>query len=88
MPDAIAAMAANVVSYFFLLAPGWCPDIHLEVLGSLSEYQLTGRRQKIQFTESAYEGTYRYHLKSIADARATAPTTVAQLMHEMYMAVM
>ncbi|KAF7336311.1 hypothetical protein MVEN_02179500 [Mycena venus] len=57
------------------------------MLGALSEYQLTGTRQGIKFTESAYEDSYRYHLKTIATQRSDAPKAFAKLLHAIYLAV-
>ncbi|KAF7358614.1 hypothetical protein MSAN_01200100 [Mycena sanguinolenta] len=54
------------------------------ILASLSQYQLSGAFTKIQFKESAYEESYRYHLNLLAKARSDAPTTTARLMHEIY----
>ncbi|KAJ7246659.1 hypothetical protein C8J57DRAFT_1241300 [Mycena rebaudengoi] len=49
-----------------------------------SEYQNNGTRQVLKFTEGAYENTYRYHCKTLADSRAAAPTTTAKLLHAIY----
>ncbi|KAJ7785095.1 hypothetical protein DFH07DRAFT_948176 [Mycena maculata] len=57
------------------------------IYAALSEYQLTGTRQQIKFTESAYEDSYRSHLATLADTRANAPTATAALLHEIYVDV-
>ncbi|KAJ7231112.1 hypothetical protein C8J57DRAFT_1581254 [Mycena rebaudengoi] len=54
------------------------------IFAGLSEYQNNGTRQVLKFTEGAYENTYRYHCKTLADSRADAPTTTAKLLHAIY----
>ncbi|KAJ6495118.1 hypothetical protein C8R45DRAFT_927064 [Mycena sanguinolenta] len=54
------------------------------ILAALSQYQLSGTLTKVQFKESAYEESYRYHLNLLEKARSDAPTTTARLMHEIY----
>ncbi|KAJ7181940.1 hypothetical protein C8R46DRAFT_1027747 [Mycena filopes] len=54
------------------------------ILGALSEYLLTGVRQPIKFTESAFEDSYRYHLRTLAKTRADAPIASAKLFHAIY----
>ncbi|KAJ7753979.1 hypothetical protein B0H14DRAFT_3512659 [Mycena olivaceomarginata] len=51
---------------------------------SLSQYQLTGKKQTIKFNESVYETTYRNHLATIAKTRAGAKNATAILMHNIF----
>ncbi|KAJ7643459.1 hypothetical protein DFH06DRAFT_1333704 [Mycena polygramma] len=52
--------------------------------GSLVEYRATGKRQHIPFTEGAYEDVYRNHMKTLSDTRASAPTALRRVMHDLY----
>ncbi|KAJ6610576.1 hypothetical protein B0H10DRAFT_406994 [Mycena sp. CBHHK59/15] len=54
------------------------------ILAVLTEYQLTGKRQNIKFTEAAYEDSYRHHPAHLAEMHNDAPTTTARLLHEVY----
>ncbi|KAJ7603584.1 hypothetical protein FB45DRAFT_960189 [Roridomyces roridus] len=58
------------------------------VYAALIEYRTTGERQVINFTEAAYEDTYRNHLKTLADTRAYAPVATHRLLHRLYLEAM
>ncbi|KAJ7937602.1 hypothetical protein B0H13DRAFT_2302418 [Mycena leptocephala] len=58
--------------------------VHLQIYSALCEYQLTGTRQNIKFTENVYEDSYRHHQASLACSRNTAPTSTAWVMHAIY----
>ncbi|KAJ6605727.1 hypothetical protein B0H10DRAFT_603934 [Mycena sp. CBHHK59/15] len=51
---------------------------------TLLEYRLTGERQTINFTEGAYEETYRNHMKTLADTRAAAPVALHKVLHSLF----
>ncbi|KAJ7816575.1 hypothetical protein B0H14DRAFT_3877811 [Mycena olivaceomarginata] len=55
------------------------------VYATLVEYRTTGERQPINFTEAAYEDTYRNHMKTIADTRVYAPKALGQVLHRLYL---
>ncbi|KAJ7838911.1 hypothetical protein B0H14DRAFT_3699311 [Mycena olivaceomarginata] len=55
------------------------------VYATLVEYRTTGERQPINFTEAAYEDTYRNHMKSLADTRVYAPKALGQVLHRLYL---
>ncbi|KAJ7125737.1 hypothetical protein C8R46DRAFT_1050103 [Mycena filopes] len=54
------------------------------VYAALAEYRLTGERQSINFTEGAYEDTYRNHMKTLADTRVNAPVALHKVLHGLY----
>ncbi|KAJ7347281.1 hypothetical protein DFH08DRAFT_809039 [Mycena albidolilacea] len=55
------------------------------VYATLVEYCTTGERQAINFTEAAYEDTYRNHMKTLADTRGYAPNALHQVLHRLYL---
>ncbi|KAJ7167453.1 hypothetical protein C8R43DRAFT_945866 [Mycena crocata] len=54
------------------------------VYATLVEFRTTGERQAINFTEAAYEDTYRNHMKTLADTRGYAPKALRQILHRLY----
>ncbi|KAJ6491546.1 hypothetical protein DFH09DRAFT_1338427, partial [Mycena vulgaris] len=54
------------------------------IYAALVEYCLTGEQQSINFTEGAYEDTYRNHMKTLSDTRAMAAVPIHQLLHRLY----
>ncbi|KAJ7712785.1 hypothetical protein B0H14DRAFT_3637376 [Mycena olivaceomarginata] len=54
------------------------------VYATLVEYRTTGECQPINFTEAAYEDTYRNHMKSLADTRVYAPKALGRVFHRLY----
>ncbi|KAJ6559036.1 hypothetical protein B0H10DRAFT_2240555 [Mycena sp. CBHHK59/15] len=54
------------------------------VYGALVEYRATGNHQKIPFTEGAYEDTYRNHMKTLSDTRASAPVALHKVLHALF----
>ncbi|KAJ7177257.1 hypothetical protein C8R43DRAFT_1118264 [Mycena crocata] len=54
------------------------------VYAALVEYRMTGRRQTIQFTEDAYEDTYRNHLATLESVRDHAPKSLHKNLHELF----
>lgn len=55
-----------------------------QVYGALSEYQGTGQRHKITFTEGAFEDTYRNHMRTLSDTRASAPVALRRVLHSLF----
>ncbi|KAJ6459836.1 hypothetical protein DFH09DRAFT_1499361, partial [Mycena vulgaris] len=47
-------------------------------------YRLTGEHQNINFTEAAYEDTYRNHMKTLVDTRTYAPVALHKVLHALY----
>ncbi|KAJ7323626.1 hypothetical protein DFH08DRAFT_1085397 [Mycena albidolilacea] len=54
------------------------------IYAALVEYRLTGEHQNINFTEAAYEDTYRNHMKTLADTRTYAPVALHKVLHALY----
>ncbi|KAJ6549719.1 hypothetical protein B0H19DRAFT_1264634 [Mycena capillaripes] len=54
---------------------------------ALVEYRLTGEHQSINFTEAAYEDTYRNHMKTLADTRTYAPNALHKVLHSLFNSV-
>ncbi|KAJ7804030.1 hypothetical protein B0H14DRAFT_3486785 [Mycena olivaceomarginata] len=58
---------------------------YFQVYATLVEYRTTGERQPINFTEAAYEDTYRNHMKSLAETRVYAPKALGRVLHRLYL---
>ncbi|KAJ7302214.1 hypothetical protein DFH08DRAFT_826835 [Mycena albidolilacea] len=60
------------------------PTDPVSIYAALVEYRLTGEHQNINFTEAAYEDTYRNHIKTLADTRTYAPVALHKVLHALY----
>ncbi|KAJ7673176.1 hypothetical protein DFH06DRAFT_57121 [Mycena polygramma] len=60
-------------------------DHGIQVYATLVEFRTTDERQAINFTEAAYEDTYRNHMKTLADTRAYALRALRQILHRLYL---
>ncbi|KAF8151237.1 hypothetical protein K438DRAFT_433398 [Mycena galopus ATCC 62051] len=54
------------------------------VYACLLELRLTGERQAMAFTEDAFEDIYRIHIKTLEDTRASAPTAMHKVLHQLF----
>ncbi|KAJ7133962.1 hypothetical protein C8R43DRAFT_1132984 [Mycena crocata] len=51
---------------------------------ALLEYRTTGEHQTIAFTEGAYEDTYRNHMNTLSQTRASAPVVFHKVLHGLF----
>ncbi|KAJ7120568.1 hypothetical protein C8R43DRAFT_1136736 [Mycena crocata] len=51
---------------------------------ALLEYRTTGEHQTIAFTEGAYEDTYRNHMNTLSQTRASAPVALHKVLHGLF----
>jgi hypothetical protein len=86
LPDSMVCLGATAVGYFHQSSFGFLAQV-LQLYASLVEYRLTGERQTINFTEGAYEDTYRNHMKTLSDTRAAAPNALHKILHSLYLQV-
>ncbi|KAJ6612350.1 hypothetical protein B0H10DRAFT_300419 [Mycena sp. CBHHK59/15] len=82
LPDSMVSLTGTAVRPF--LSAHFISPRNPQLYASLLEYRLTGERQNINFTEGAYEDTYRNHMKTLADTRAAAPVALHKVLHSLY----